>query len=242
MKNADVVVLAAAVITVAVTARLGVWQLDRAAQKQAYVDAVQAKRDALPLTNADWQGRTPGAEEQHRPVRLTGSWEPQFTRYLDNRTMAGAVGFVVVTPLRLDDQTRVVVQRGWLPRNRMDRLAIAPYETSEQPVTIEGVLSLPPSQYFSLGDDPKEGAVLQNLDWARYASTVGGEIGTMSVKQEGRDVDGLQRRWDPIDAKISTHYGYAFQWFALSAATLFLYIWYQVWRPRRRRTKETQHG
>ncbi len=242
MKGAHVVVLVAAVITVAVTARLGVWQLSRASEKQAYVDAVQAKSEAPTLTEADWQGRPPGAEEQHRRVRLSGYWEPQFTRYLDNRTMAGAVGFLVVTPLRLDDQTRVVVQRGWLPRNRADRLAIAPYETSGERVTIEGVLSLPPSQYFSLGEDTGEGLVLQNLDWVHYKSSVGAEIGSMSVKQLGEDADGLQRRWDPIDAKISTHYGYAFQWFALSAATVFLYIWYQIWRPRRRLTKESKHG
>jgi surfeit locus 1 family protein len=83
---------------------------------------------------------------------------------------------------------------------------------------------------------------VQNLDWLSYQTLVGADIGTMSIKQVGGQADGLLRQWDPIDAKISTHYGYAFQWFALSAATFFIYIWYQVWRPRRRLTKESNHG
>lgn len=242
MNTARVAVFLAALITIALTARLGVWQLDRAAQKQAYVDAVQAQSAATPLLQSDWAPRAPGVEQQHRRVRLYGYWAPELTRYLDNRTMAGAAGFVVVTPLRLDNHQWVVVQRGWLPRNRLDRLAIAPYETPSGRVTVEGVLSLPPSQYFTLGDDQGEGAVVQNLDWLSYQTLVGADIGTMSIKQLGGQADGLLRQWDPIDAKISTHYGYAFQWFALSAATFFIYIWYQVWRPRRRLTKESNHG
>ena len=242
MSAARVLVFLAALITIVVTSRLGVWQLDRAAEKQRYVDAVQAQSDATPLNEAAWIVQPPGPDQQHRRVRLYGRWEPEFTRYLDNRTMAGAVGFVVLTPLRLDNQKWVVVQRGWLPRNRADRLAIAPYTTPHERVMVEGVLSLPPSQYFTLGDDRGEGAVLQNLNWTSYQALLGVEIGTMSIKQLGGGADGLLRKWDPIDAKISTHYGYAFQWFALSAATFFIYIWYQVWRPRRRLTKESNHG
>ena len=36
-------------------------------------------------------------------------------------------------------------------------------------------------------------------------------------------------------AGVHKHYGYAFQWFALSALILGLYVWFQLIRPRRAR-------
>lgn len=44
--------------------------------------------------------------------------------------------------------------------------------------------------------------------------------------------DGLQRDWPQPAADVHKHYGYAFQWFALSALTLILYVWFQIIRPR----------
>jgi surfeit locus 1 family protein len=32
---------------------------------------------------------------------------------------------------------------------------------------------------------------------------------------------------------VQKHYGYAFQWFALSALIIGLYAWFQLPRPRR---------
>jgi surfeit locus 1 family protein len=46
--------------------------------------------------------------------------------------------------------------------------------------------------------------------------------------------DGLVRDWPAPAADVHKHYGYAFQWFSLSALTLILYVWFQVLRPRRR--------
>jgi len=242
MKRRQWLVLVAAILTCVVTARLGFWQLDRAAEKRAIQAAVERQSQGAPLGAHDWQMGTPGPAFEHRPVALSGRWVTEYTRYLDNRTMAGAVGFVVVTPLRLESGRLVVVQRGWIPRHRSDRLAIAPYRTDTGYVNVQGVLSLPPSQYFTLGEDQGEGAVVQNLNWSAYAQTLGEDIGAMSVKQLGDLSDGLLRNWDPIEAKVNTHYGYAVQWFALSALAALLYIWYQIWRPRRLRKQGINHG
>ena len=34
---------------------------------------------------------------------------------------------------------------------------------------------------------------------------------------------------------VGKHHGYAFQWFALSALVIVLYVWFQHIRPARRR-------
>ena len=50
--------------------------------------------------------------------------------------------------------------------------------------------------------------------------------------------DGLLRDWPVVAAGIHKHYGYAFQWFALSALTVTLYAWFQIIRPRRRAARQ----
>jgi surfeit locus 1 family protein len=49
--------------------------------------------------------------------------------------------------------------------------------------------------------------------------------------------EGLLREWPLVGTGVATHYGYAFQWFALSALIAILYVWFQIVRrfiiPRR---------
>jgi surfeit locus 1 family protein len=46
--------------------------------------------------------------------------------------------------------------------------------------------------------------------------------------------DGLARDWPAADTGVAKHHGYAFQWFALSALLVILYVWFQLIAPRRR--------
>ena len=96
------IISVATALLVAVGVRLGFWQLDRAAQKIAYVEAV-ADRAARPAL--DNQGVRALKHDQmdaiHRPVRLTGQWLARHTVYLDNRQMGGKVGYYVIAPLQL---------------------------------------------------------------------------------------------------------------------------------------------
>ena len=143
----------AALLAAGVTFSLGCWQLDRAAQKQALFDAVQRQQALAPWDGGELsrgvrqalaEGPLPPdmlAGLLHRPVRLQGHWLPEQTLYLDNRQMNGKAGFFVLTPLRLaapHDQVVVAVQRGWAPRNFLDRKALPPVQTPASLVQIEG--------------------------------------------------------------------------------------------------------
>jgi hypothetical protein len=95
------------------TARLGVWQLDRAAQKTR---CSRRSTSAASCRRCRWRAgaRCPTAAEQHhRAIELRAAGCPTATVYLENRQMNGRPGFYVVTPLLLADGTAVVVQRGW---------------------------------------------------------------------------------------------------------------------------------
>ena len=189
------IVLLAALAATLLTARLGVWQLDRAAQK----NEVQATLDA--------------------------------------RMANGRPGFFAVTPLRLDDGSAVLVQRGWLPRDPMDRTRIVAAPPAPGRVAILGRIAPAPGRLYEF-EAGASGPIRQNLDLDAYARETGLLLRPLTVVQEDGQPppdDGLLRQWPRPAAGVHKHYGYAFQWFALSALILGLYVWFQLIRPRRAR-------
>lgn len=226
------VVLAATVLGVTLTGRLGWWQLDRAAEKRALQASLEAGEKSAPLPASALLEPPPPLQ---RRVQLRGHWLADRTVLLDNRPMQGRSGFYVVTPLQLEGRKQVVlVQRGWLAFDAQQRNRVPEVATPASIVEIEGRVAVAPARLYQLGE-AASGAIRQNLDPASYARETGLPILPLAVWQTvASDAgDTLPRDWAPPDLGLSKHYGYAFQWFALAALILCLYVWFQLLRPRR---------
>ena len=205
-----VVVLLAALIAAAGTARLGMWQLDRAAQKTALFEA-RATRAALPpLQQSELAHHAPLPPRQlDRLVRLEGHWLAERTVYLDNRQMNGRPGFLVITPLLLGPGDAVLVQRGWLPRDFIDRTRIVAPKTPASMVHIEGRIAPGATRLFEFEADAS-GAIRQNLDIEHYARETGLPLRPLLVVQTDGDTrDGLDRHTPAAVLDVSTNNGYA---------------------------------
>lgn len=229
-----VVVLVAAVLAVLLSGRLGFWQMDRAAQKTALQQAIDARAAQPPVAPRDLARDAPQAEEQHwRRVALAGRWLPERSVYLDNRQMDGRPGFFVLTPLVIGPQDAVLVQRGWVPRNAQDRGVLPPIETPDATTVVEvvGRIAPPPARLYEF-DHEEGGAIRQNLALDAYAREIGLPLRPVTVQQTEGPADGLTRHWPPPAVDVARHYGYAFQWFALCALISGLYVWFQLVRPR----------
>lgn len=238
-----VLILLAAVLSAALTFRLGLWQLDRAAQKNA-IAASQLAQAALPtLNNADFAQLASGVRQAntavHRTVVLQGRWLDAQTLYLDNRQMNAKPGFYAITPFLLaEGRGAVLVQRGWIPRDFRDRTRLQAIQSPTVQQNIAGRLALLPSRIYELGA-AESGLIRQNvalMDW-QLPPGVSWSSG-LTVVQTDAPSEGLLREWPQVDAGVSKHHGYAFQWFALSAVVVLLYGWFQVllpWRKRRAR-------
>lgn len=232
--------LVAALMLAAITARLGVWQLDRAEQKLALQNAVDVRRDLPPLRQSELaRTETALADQVHRQIELRGHWQPEHTLFLENRQMGGRPGFFVITPLTLEDGTSVIVQRGWTARDPYDRTQVHAPSLPQGEVVVSGRIAPPPARLFEF-DSVEEGPIRQNLDIGSFGRETRLVLRPLSVLQVSDDADpsgspALLRDWPKPAADVHKHYGYAFQWFALSALTILLYAWFQVLRPRRRR-------
>ena len=230
-----VVVTVATVFTMAVTASLGFWQLDRARQKIALQDQIDLRAQLPAWQTADLMGASDPFEGVHRPVQLRGQWVNEASVFLDNRQMSARNGFILVTPLKLSGSPRVVlVQRGWVPRDFGDRSRVPTIDTPLGEVQLEGRLAPPPGKLYELGE-ASAGAIRQNIDLGSFARETGLDLLAVSVQQTGVSPEGLLREWPRAAVGVDKHHGYAFQWFGLCALAGLLYVWFQIISPRRKR-------
>jgi len=142
----------ATVIGVALTVRLGVWQLSRGHEKEALHAAILSQQAKPALDTAAVLKDKSVLAQLHQGVRLEGRWLSQYTVYLENRPMQGHSGFIVLTPLQIDNATTVLVQRGWIPRHQQDRTLLAPIETPQGLVRVNGRITSAPSEVMDLGE------------------------------------------------------------------------------------------
>jgi surfeit locus 1 family protein len=229
-------ILLAALAGVVLTASLGQWQMRRAEQKQALLDARQTRAAMASIDGSRWRPEDVADQEAdllYRAVVLRGRWLGEHTVYLDNRQVQGRAGFQVVSPLRLASGTVVLVQRGWVPRNFQDRTAVPEVATPSGEVQVQGHLAPWPSRIYDFGA-LESGPIRQNLDFDAYRGQTGLPLLALSVQQSGAADDGLLRDWPVPASGIEKHHGYAFQWFGLSALIALLYVWFQIVQARRK--------
>ena len=238
-------VVLVALLGIVITARLGLWQLDRAQQKLALQAALSDAENQPFLSNAELQKamqQAQPADVLHRRVQLQGKWLAEHTVFLDNRQMHGKPGFFVLTPFQVVDGNIVLVQRGWAPRNFQNRTELPAVPTAQGVVEIQARIAMAPAQLYALGEqsaDTVQPRIRQNLDLTQFAQEIRLPLEAWMLWQTGKDSDGLLRQWPAPDLGVAKHHGYAFQWFALSVLLTALLFWFQFWKPRQAQKMDT---
>ena len=228
-----IVVTALALMGMAVTASLGVWQLNRAEQKEAIALAVQARTAQAELAGESLLGELDATALQHRRLSLRGRWLNEHAVWLDNRQMNGRPGLYLLTPLQLaGSEQAVLVQRGWVPRHFQDRSQVPALPDEPGEVVVSGRIALSPSKLYELGQG-QGGLIRQNIDLADFRAETKLPLVGVTVLQTDAAQGVLQRDWPVINAGVDKHHGYAFQWFGLCALIASLYVWFQIVRRSR---------
>lgn len=209
----------------AVTARLGIWQLDRLAQRRAFNARVEAQinQPVLELSGAALSADL--AHMEYRKVAVTGSYDFSQEVVLRNQAYNGQWGVNVITPLHIagTGQT-VLVERGWVPGDDFTAGNLAKYAEPGQ-VKVQGVIRASETRPdFGFRSDPTPGAGGPRLvSWNLI--NVGGISQQVPYPllpvyiQEAPDPawTGIPVRSQPeLDLSEGPHMGYAIQWFSFA--------------------------
>lgn len=231
-------VTAATFAVVAGTFSLGQWQLRRAAEKEALQADIKAQVGQPMLDTRALAVMTDVLNAIHRPATLRGVWQAAHTVFVDNRPMAGKTGFLVMTPLALEGFSQVIlVDRGWVQRDFNDRSHLPDIATPTGLVTVSGRIAPPPSKLYEF-KGVESGRIRQNIDLHAFATETSLPLMSVSLLQTGPASEGLLRDRAAPNLGVEKHYGYAFQWFALSALAATLYVWFQILQPYRARIRK----
>jgi surfeit locus 1 family protein len=221
-----------------VLGRLGIWQLDRLAQRHALNNSIDA-RMAQPAVALDGGAIDPEALE-YRQVEARGVYDPAQEIVLRNRAFEGAPGVHVLTPLRINgSKAAVLVDRGWIPLEQSAPEARNIFAPPQGEVVIKGVARR--SQEDTGGpQDPPLSPDRPRLDaWFRVDTTrieqqTGYPLLPLFVEQQPAPGDSdLPRRVATTDLGEGPHLSYAIQWFAFAVTLLVGYVAFTYQQARR---------
>ena len=206
---------------------LGLWQLERAGWKQTLVDmhAARTREPAVALSSL----LPVTVTSEYRNVTVTGHFDLAHQLLLDNRLHQGRAGYQVLTPLRLNDaSTMVLVNRGWVPTGA-SRAVLPELAGPAGPVHLSALVKLPPEEIFRLGAAEERHAgwpqVVQAIDIAALEDRLGVALLPLLLLLDPDDAHGFVRDWKPVyGTSPDKHRAYALQWFTLAAVLLLIYI------------------
>lgn len=205
---------------------LGMWQLDRAAEKTTIRDRVLSRGQMSPV-NINRVRIDPDSMD-YRRATVRGRYREALTIYLDNKVLDGVPGYEVLTPLVIETSDRaILVNRGWVPWGE-SRQNLPAVDTPDDVVMLAGRLRKPPEEYFAL-EAPRETFEprWQNLDIARYRAVTGVPVAPVVLALspgDARDESLVRRPLQYDDSWIERHRAYAVQWFALALTLAVLYV------------------
>lgn len=224
----------AAVLLLPLFLYLGYWQLQRAEEKRLLQQEYDTRASG-PAVQVERQVQRAEDLQFYRVV-ARGQYETGHQILIDNRVHHGRVGYHVITPLRIENsEVRLLVNRGWVAIGE-SRERLPPTDAPTGLQQVSGVATVPAEKHFTLGQPELPGGGWQrlwlNMEMTRYAAAVPFPVQPVVVLLDpDSEAGGFTREWSRLDAGISVHQGYAFQWFMLAAALASIYLFLSLRRP-----------
>jgi surfeit locus 1 family protein len=219
-----------AIVLMAVMIKLGFWQYNKAAQKQALQNTYNARvnEPAIELPTSIERLE----EWRYRRVQATGTYLKDYQVFLDNQVEGDEAGYHVITPFRAENGATVLVDRGWIPAGDRSKLPVISTPTGK--VTVAGFSWIPSSKFFELSApaNAKEWQPLwQNMDMPRYMKLVPFKVHPFVIRLDANSqAGGFVRNWVMPAERIEMHIGYAYQWWGFSAALFAIWIFVNLKR------------
>jgi len=227
----------AAFLVMAVTLRLGFWQLDRAQQRDVQEARLSAVRSATPLLLGT--ERVDGRVSKFHPAQVHGEWVRGKLVFLDNQVYQGQAGFEILMPLHVSGtEVNVLVNRGWI-RGTGDRGRLPDVLTPDGVQLVTGLIRELTPRVGSVGIAARNGNIWSEVTPAAFAEWAGLPVQPLVLYQTSAAQDGLIRDWPHPGSGADRNRGYALQWFALATMALAFWAYYFFRRSTEHNDKDT---
>ena len=202
---------------------LGVWQLERKAEKEALIARIERQLNAPPsgLPAPKTWSSLESEHEEYRRVRFVAEFIDDealvYTSGSAFRPDVVGAGYWVFAPVRLPDGSVVVVNRGFVPEAKKDP---ATRKTAQpvDPTEIVGVVRWPDRPgVFTPSDDPARNLWFTRDPEAIAAAKGWGRVAPFFVEQEGPVLAGALPQPGRLKPNLrNNHLQYAITWFGLA--------------------------
>ena len=201
---------------------LGLWQLDRAAEKKALLELFESGGGYTEPQNFD-------NLEPFDRIEMAGRYRPDQQILIENIPLDGRLGYYVITPFEPSaNDPWLLVNRGWIPKpthpdERTDIEVPAEYGYVRGLVGHLPRVAIRPGEAFAVRDGWPRLALYPTTE--EVASELGHSVLPVVLLLGQNEDNGFVRRWQPNVSGPMTHYSYAFQWFALAVAVVGIAGW-----------------
>lgn len=204
-------------------AMMGAWQSQRAAEKEILEEQYQQAPD-LPLKTAIAQQR------RFSRVSVSGHYDTERHFLLDNQTWQGRAGVFVFSPFYSNSGNVILVNRGWLPISP-DRKSLPEIDTPDGETAISGILNTLPVPGKVLGSADILGKdhwpqLVTYMNLPDLSASLDQPLENWVIQLSKSNPEGFEgREWKAVYLTPGRHRAYAFQWFALTAASIIMWLY-----------------
>lgn len=228
-------------VAFAILCELGFWQLQRLAWKEDLIARVEAREHAKAAEPIPPEGGWPKVSadrDEYRRVQASGKYQYEHESFAyallsDAKGKFSGPGYWVMTPLLLDSGATVIVNRGFVPMDRMDLPTQAAGQEDAR-VTVTGVLRLPEGRnWFTPPDDAARG-IWQERNPALLAKAYSlTRVAPFFIDADASGPNGLPQAGETRVTFPNNHLQYAVTWFGLAFALIAVFLAF-AWKEWKR--------
>ena len=199
---------------------LGIWQIERAANKEGLLQDFNSEQESPPT-------RLTSQSPNWSRVFVDGVFDSSRQILIDNQIHNGKVGYKIFTPFRFDDNKIVLVDRGWIVQGQ-SRSDLPQLNILEKKSRIIATVTSPEQGVLA-------GSELLTNEWPRVSQSKAVEVIALAFNEPILDIVLVL---DPGSSQITEfiqikpfaitpvkHYGYAMQWFTMSIVLLGMFLY-----------------
>jgi len=202
----------------------GQWQAGRASYKSERLAVYAERAAAAPIALSQIE---PSGDNLFRRVQVAGRYVEPTRLLLDNQMRGGQSGLLVFQALALGDR-QIIVERGWIARDRESRAQLPAFTTPSEAVQLTGALTPPPASGLALGPSMQAFGrdwLVTRIGAAELAVLGPNDTGDMVLKIDPAQPGALAVERQPaLGMAPDRHSAYAFQFRALAAGLAGVYL------------------